>query len=312
MVLITAIAVLIVLGLASLRRRRRARGNELYRPQAWLPTAIVLLVASLHAGDFQAAPDGPPLLIVIAADVSLSMGTRPQPGTHPVSATRMERARSALLPLLRELDASTHRAMVAVTAFTAASETLLAWSDNLPQVREAVRYVLAPGLLTLPGSDLGAGLAGALPLFQSVPGTDAGEEYAKYLIVVSDGEENVDTAGAEPLAELRDAGVCIIALHVGLRDVPEGLPLYDAGGTFAGFEPVGGQIVSIPDQDTMRVLAGADQAAGLFLKAEQEDASDVMLDYMGVRAAGKESAPLRTGLVLVLWFLVMAALLRYV
>jgi hypothetical protein len=225
----------------------------------------------------------------------------------------LQRTRRALLPLLTELESSARPVMVGVTAFTSKAETILAWDDNLPQVREAVEYVLTPGLLTESGSDLGAALEGAERLFELLPAAYRESDVGKFLILVSDGEQNVegsDTATA--IGELREQGVRIVALHVGLPDIPEGLPVYDETNRFLGFETVGGQLFSMPDPSVMRAIAGSAPDEGVFIKAEDADAADTMTEYIGIRMAGSQSGSGRLTLLLALWSLTTVALLRHV
>lgn len=274
--------------------------------------ALLLVLIFLQYGTGGLRGSTAPIFVAIVADVSLSMGTMPEPLEHEGVGTRLQRARRTLLPLLGELDASTRPVMIGVGAFSSKAETILAWDDNLPQVREVVEYVLTPGLLTESGSDLGAALERAVRLFDLLPAAyrESGE---KFLILVSDGEQNVDRADtATAIGKLRAHGVGIVALHVGLSDIPEGLPVYDGAGTFLGFDQVGGRIFSVPDPAAMRAIAGSAPKQGVFVKAEDSDAAEAVMEFIGVRNAGSQSIPGHLPLLVVLWCLTTAAVIRHV
>lgn len=277
-----------------------------------LPALLLTLVLLREsAGELRAG--SAPVFVAIAADVSLSMGTMPEPLAHEGVGTRLQRTRRVLAPLLTELESSSRPVMIGVTAFTSKAQTILAWDDNLPQVREAVEYVLTPGLLTESGSDLGAALEGAERLFELLPPAYRESDAGKFLILISDGEQNVEGSDAPAaMQKLRERGVRIVALHVGLSGVPEGLPRYDGTHNFLGFETVGGQLFSVPDPASMRAIAGSEPDAGIFVKAEDGNAAPTVAKYIGLRLGGSQSDSGRLLLLLLLWSLTTAALLRHV
>ena len=254
------------------------------------------------------------MLVAFAIDLSLSMGAAPDPRSHGDVGTRMERAQKVLLPIIDALDASDAGVMVSVTGFTAVPETVLGWDNNLPQVREVIEYVIAPGMLTEPGSDLGAALQGIVPQFDNLPEDYQGKDVRKFLIVVSDGEQTIEKGDlTSGLADLRSKGVNIIALHAGLADIPEGIPVYDQTGSFQGFQDIGGQFYTIPDNETMGLVAGTDELTGLYIRSENSNAIRAISDHIGIQiSAAAASSPIFTGSVLVLLLLSMGMLLWYV
>lgn len=287
-------------------------GGSFSKPQMLVLLALLAILFFAHRTDRELLRGDVPVLVAIAADVSLSMGTLPDPRAQADAGTRLERAQETLSRLIADLDASTVPVMIGITAFTSKSETVLAWDDNLPQVREAVEYVLAAGLLTESGSDLGAALNGVAPLFELLPEAYRDRSQNMFLIVVSDGEQTVEEADpVAAMANLRELGVRIVSLHVGRQDVPEGLPVYDDAGIFLGFDEVGGQIYSVPDPQIMALLAGDDPSIGMFVSAEDADAADAIMDFIGVPASNVISGPLYLTMVLLMWGLAQAAMLRF-
>jgi hypothetical protein len=286
--------------------------NRAYsRSQMIILLLILSVLAFAHRADRELLRGDVPTLIAIATDVSLSMGTLPDPRTDPGAGTRLERVQATLSRVIAELDASTMPVMIGVTAFTSKSETILAWDDNLPQVLEAIEYVITTGLLTEPGSDLGAALNGVTPLFEILPEAYRDQEQNMFLIVASDGEQTVDEANmVSAMADLGELGVRIISLHVGMADEPEGLPVYDEVGNFIGFDEVGGQIYSFPDPEIMTLIAGNDPGHGVFAKAERPGAAEAIMDFIGVPTSNAVSGPLYVGIVILMWGLTLIALLH--
>ena len=306
------LTVTIFLAVAAFAVRERSWANR--QRYAVLP---LLLVAMLGLGlfvqrlDAEARVPGAPILLAVAADVSLSMGTMPDPGQHSGIGTRLERVQGVLLPLLANLAAAGRPAMIGVTAFTAKSETILAWDDDLSLAQEIVEFVLSTGLLTEAGSDLGEALAGSQALFENLPEDYRGEEYSKYLLIASDGEQTANgELGEASLAKLRELGVRVIALHVGSDDPPEGLPVFGEDDEFMGFEEIGGQIFSTPDPGIMRLLTGGDDSDGMFASADDDDAAATITDFVGLQSGGSATDALRGASVLLLWAALMFVLLR--
>jgi hypothetical protein len=254
-----------------------------------------------------------PVLVAVAADLSLSMGAAPDPRSYGVIGTRLERAQSTLLPILEALDSSGASVMMSVTGFTASSETIMGWDSNLAQIREVIEYSMAPGLLTQPGSDLGLALQGVLPLFENLPEDFQQQESRKFLIVVTDGEQTLDRGEIETaLADIRAKNVNIVALHVGLLDVPEGIPVYDSAGTFLGFRDIGGQFYSVPNTEIMTLIAGDDPGKGLYVRSENASAVEEISSFLGIRmSALSSSGPLYIVVVSALWGLSFAILLWF-
>ncbi len=311
MLVAVALLILILLVFYWIRIRMWADTSR----QPYVPLLLIAMLALLaytgRSGEGAQSP-GAPALIALAADVSLSMGTIPEPRANDDVGTRLERMQKVLLPVLADLGAAARPVLVSVTSFTSKSETILAWDDDLSHAREIIEFVLTTGLLTEAGSDLGVALNGVVPLFESLPETYRGSGHPKFLIIVSDGEQTVSRASSDAaLARLRELGVQIIALHVGLSDVAEGLPVYDENDDFLGFEEISGQIFSVPDPELMRLIAGTNPANGLFVRAENGDATTTITEFIDLQHSGSSNTTLRMWAVLLLWVLLLYALLRW-
>lgn len=281
-------------------------------PLVLLPLALGLLAVQ-QVARVNPPPATEPVLLAIAADVSLSMGTRPAPGDGGEQRTRLARAQQVLRPVLAGLDAGAGRPLVSLLAFTSSAETIMAWDDDTALAGEFVEYLLGTGLLTEAGSDLGAALEAAVPLFENLPEAWRDPAYRKFLLLVSDGEQTRNrTAVDVPLTKLRGLGVQIVSLHAGLPDTPEGLPVYDDDGAYLGFEEVGGKTVSTPDEGIMRLVAGeAGADSGYFTKAERSGAAAAILDYIGIRQQRSMAAGWFGVTSLLLWGLLQAGLLKF-
>lgn len=281
---------------------------------------IVMLVAGigllvyLQQMDRTYVKDDSPILVSLVVDLSLSMGAAPDPRSYGDVGTRMQRVQKVLLPIVDALEAADAGVMVSVTGFTAIPETILGWDDNLPQVREVIEYVVAPGMLTEPGSDLGAALQGVVPQFDNLPENFQAKDVRKFVLVISDGEQTLQKGDlAAALSDLRSRGVNMIALHAGLQDVPEGIPVNDATGAFQGFQDISGQIYTIPDNETMKLVAGTDPEKGLYVKPEDQGTIKKISDFIGIQiSASAASSPLYVGSVLGLFALTIAMLLWYI
>lgn len=304
--------VLILLVLNWIRIRVWADASRRTHVPVLLVAMLALLIYTGRSGDGAQGP-GAPVLVAFAADVSLSMGSIPEPGTEDEIGTRLERAQQVLLPVLANFSAAARPVMVSVTAFTSKSETILAWDDDLSLAREIIEFVLTTGLLTEAGSDLGTALNGVVPHFESLPEAYRSSTHPKFLIIISDGEQTSSRASSDAaLLQLRDLGVQIITLQVGLPNVPEGLPVYDENNAFLGFEEVGGQLFSVPDPELMRQIAGTDPAQGLFVRAESGDAAALITDFVGLQYNGPVNTTLRLWAILLLWGSLLYAVLRWI
>ena len=262
--LITAVIITVLLILAYWGWVWLQTGGQIQRSLSVLLMLVIFFSAAIiiyvERMDTSYMLDDTPVLVGITTDLSLSMGATVDPREYSPLPTRLERAQRVILPILNALDTSGASVMMGITGFTAKSEMIMGWDGNLPQIREVIEYSLAPGILTLPGSDLGVALQGVLPLFENLPEEYQEQETRKFLIVISDGEQTQERGELETaLAELRSNNVSIISLQVGSLDLPEGIPVYDDAGTFLGFEDISGQVYTMPNTEIMQMIAGEEQ-----------------------------------------------------
>lgn len=154
--------------------------------------------------------------IVVALDLSQSMLA------EDVAPNRLERARLAILRLMRQLDGD----RIGLVAFAA---------DAFVQSPLTIDYGAAamfldamdPELMPVQGTDLGAALRVSLDALEE------GARDARVIVLVTDGEDHED-AFADELRRAVESGVQVYLVGVGSTEgVP--IPLYDEEGRREGF-----------------------------------------------------------------------------
>jgi Ca-activated chloride channel family protein len=181
--------------------------------------------------------------VMIAVDLSRSMLA------EDVSPNRLERARLAVLRLLRQLEGD----RIGLVAFA---------GDAFVQSPLTIDYSAAalflsamePGLMPVQGTDLGAALR------VSLDALDEAARDARIVLLVTDAEDHEAAFEAE-LARARDGGVDVYVVVFGS---PEGvpIPLYDERGVRQGFlrDEEGSVVTTRLDEATLarfEELAGA-------------------------------------------------------
>ncbi len=154
--------------------------------------------------------------IVVALDLSRSMLA------EDVAPNRLERARLAILRLIRQLDGD----RVGLVAFAA---------DAFVQSPLTIDYgasamflsAMEPDLMPVQGTDLGAALRVSLDALEE------GARDARVVVLVTDGEDHED-AFAEELARAVQSGVQVYLVGVGATEGAP-IPLYDGQGRREGF-----------------------------------------------------------------------------
>jgi Ca-activated chloride channel family protein len=176
--------------------------------------------------------------IVVAVDLSQSMLA------EDVVPNRLERARLAILRLMRGLDGD----RIGLVAFAA---------DAFVQSPLTIDYSAAgmflgamePDLMPVQGTDIGAALRVSLDALEK------GARDARVLILVTDAEDHESTYGEE-LARLRELGV---QLHVVVVGSTEGVPIpvFDDRGVRTGFlrDEEGNIVTTRVGDETLSALA---------------------------------------------------------
>lgn len=248
-----------------------------------------------------------PPVIAVAFDLSPSMLALPDPQFASNQAPRFVRARDTLLTFFSALEERHAMPFVAMVGFTREAEILMGWDQSASQIREVLRYGLSPDLFGSSGTSIESAVKAIGRVFDMLPDTVSGSGQ-KIAIVVSDGEDTLPPSSIEyALEDLKAADYQVIALQTGLLREPEGVPRYDRVGGFLGFQSFSGREFTVPDVDVMWTLATSPGPGGLYVRAEDPQATERMLRFVTAsdrRAAAPDASLLATlGM-----FLVVAAL----
>ena len=225
------------------------------------------------------APRTTPVAIAIAFDLSPSMLAIPDPLTHADTEPRYARARETLLAVFRALEERQENIIVTLVGFSKDAEILMGWDYSTVQLREFLAYGLSPDLFASSGTSIEAAVETVIDAFDMLP-QDLKETSRKIAIVVSDGE---DTTPSEyfgyALEELSSNRFDVIALQSGLLGTSEGVPRYGQVGEFLGFEMMSGNLYSTPNIDAMHAISQASPQRGLYVRAEERDAIEQVLQF---------------------------------
>jgi Ca-activated chloride channel family protein len=178
--------------------------------------------------------------IMVAVDLSTSMLA------EDISPNRLDRARLAILRLIRNLDGD----RIGLVAFAGDA---FVQSPLTADYSAAAMFLSAmePGMMPVQGTDLGEALR------MSLDALDQGAREARLIVVVTDGEDHEGRI-QEELQRAASGGVRIHTVGVGSTEgVP--IPEFDAGGVRRGFKRDGeGNVVTTRlDDGTLRQVAQA-------------------------------------------------------
>lgn len=270
------------------RSVRRRSANSVQRRPLVTTIALVLLgfafcawSAMLDRPAYSYTPHDGPIAIAVAFDLSPSMLAIPDPIFDPDNTPRYVRARIALLELFRILEERRVNVLVSLIGFTRSAEVLMGWDSSSSQIREIVEYGLSPELFTSSGTSIEAAVDSLVDVFGMLP-EDLRETSRRIAILVSDGEDTFPRSFlGYAREEVASASFDVIALQAGLLDTSEGVPRYGQVGEFLGFEPMGGDLYTVPDVEAMSAISSAASERGLYVRAEDPSAVEQMLRFTG-------------------------------
>ena len=243
---------------AAARRSRRRRGGlvspalagkaGLLERDRWAPLAAALgVLAVLGTGLALARPRWGTVTETVerrGADVVLVLDTSASMRATDVTPSRFVIARQAALSLVEKLPGD----RLALVGCEGEAQVLVPLTLDTAAVALFLE-ALEPGIGTLPGTSLAAGLAASAELMP--PGTSAGRQ----VVVVSDGEDlegGVDDAVAKAKAE----GIVVHTVFVGAEGRGAPVPEVDLSGRPSGFKTEDGSpVLSRPDPAILRRLA---------------------------------------------------------
>ncbi len=210
--------------------------------------SIILALADPVWGEEDVESERSRLDISIAFDVSRSMYA------DDIQPSRLEASRDAVSSIVERFPES----RVGFTAFRGAATRVLPVTGD----RIALEYVLStagPGMITTPGTDVGAGIS------EAIDGLPAGSNRHGAILLISDGE---DLSGDVVSAAERAGGMGIPVFVVGVGDpdgttirLPDGELVRDADGEV---------VVSALDEQTLQRVAEATR--GIYVNLSETDA----------------------------------------
>lgn len=204
--------------------------------------------------------------VVVAVDVSQSMAAQ------DLAPDRMARARHSIRQLLENLKGD----RVALLPFAGSAYLQHPLTSDYA-LSGLMTDLLKPGLLPMPGTDIGAAIRKALATYQE---TGPGQ---RVLIILSDGEDLVEN-WEEALGQAREAGVVIYTVGMGTT---AGAPVPDPERPGAYKQDrAGGILLSRLDETVLQKLAT--EGGGLYLRSTAGgDELVKILDRVG-RMEGRE------------------------
>ena len=252
-------ALLAAAGAALGARRARTRRGGLVAPglaekaglpgrDRWAPFAAALaLLAVLGTGLALARPRWGTVTETVerrGADVVLVLDTSASMRATDVTPSRFVLARQAALSLVEKLPGD----RLALVGCEGEAQVLVPLTLDTAAVALFLEAI-EPGIGTLPGTSLAAGLAAAAELMP--PGTSAG----KQVVVVSDGED-LEGGVEDAVAKAKAEGIVVHTVFVGADGRGAPVPEVDVSGRPAGFKTEkGSPVLSRPDSALLRRLA---------------------------------------------------------
>ena len=228
--------------------------------------------------------------IMVLVDVSASMLV------EDVKPNRLERAGREVLDFIRVIQGD----RIGLVAFSGAAFVQCPLTLDYQAVELFLRE-LAPDLIPVPGTDLGAAIETAVSAFDEETETD------KVIVLITDGEDN-ESRGLEAARMAAEKGIRIFVF--GMGEASGGpIPNAEGGGGFKKDEQ-GKMILSRLDEKGLRDLAAA--AGGTYARAVAGDLDLDLLYFDGIKSR-TEARTLKSGKIKVyedrFYLFVLAALL---
>jgi len=311
----------LIVGWWALRGKEEALRFLTSRHRFHRPTVVAaLLLESAGLGLLFCALAGPertetaeelarrPLDVVVALDVSLSMGA------EDVAPSRIVRARRALGALVDRLAArgesvlsdGPRNARLGLVEFSGAARVVSPLTSDFRVIGE-----ILPSLdgreMDVTGSDLASGIEAALELFAAQSAARlAAQSAARDLIVITDGEHRGGLSTLEALiAAARGGRVSVSALIVG---TPEGARIPLPGGTEYVTDSAGGSVLTRSRTDLVAPIVRA-SGGTLVTSQERSFPMDTLFEALAERAGTSAPAPADGGdRSLFQWFLLASLL----
>ncbi len=235
----------------------------------WTLAVLILMVALARPQwgivDSSKLAEGRDLVLLI--DVSQSMAA------EDVVPNRLGRSLEAALELVNAIGTEPGD-RVGLVAFAGRGVVRCPITENLGAVIGALR-ALEPGMIDLPGTNLGAGLETALSLFDG-PELEGG----RALILISDGEDH-KSPWLDRIEQLRASGVALHAVAVGDAKIPhEVLVTTEDGRSKVPLRFKGAVVRSRRDDSALRALAIGTGGAFVPLGVSDGDLGQLFEEYI--------------------------------
>lgn len=214
--------------------------------------------------------------IMILVDVSPSMMV------EDVKPNRLERARREILDFLRVVQGD----RVGLVAFSGAAFVQCPLTLDYGAL-EMFLNIMEPGLIPVPGTDLGAAIEKGISSFDFKSETD------KVILLITDGEDN-EGRGIDAAAKAADKSIKIFVFGIG---DPSGGPIPATSGK-GGFmkDEEGNLVLSKMDETGLRAIAS--ETGGIYTRSVAGDLDLDLLYFDGIKAR-TEARTLKSGKIMV-------------
>jgi len=200
-------------------------------------------------------------------DILVVMDVSPSMMVEDVKPTRLERARREIIDLLKVIQGD----RVGLVAFSGAAFVQCPLTLDYAALQMFLS-ALQPGLIPVPGTDMGAALEVGLSAFDFKSETD------KVILLITDGEDN-ENRGLESARRAAEKGVKIFVFGIGQ---PSGgpVPAYDGKGGFKK-DKEGKLVLSKLDEETLKEIASV--SGGTYVRSIAGDLDLDILYFDGIK-----------------------------